>query len=95
VGDLVDEVKKQFDWKPMAMVMFGMCMGIFTGMQLNVDAQAHGQAQEMCKVCDANLATMVQNFNTIAYQCKVPTGNNPYRDLPTMIGNGTVRVYEP
>jgi hypothetical protein len=86
----VREVRRMFDWKPTALVLFGMCMGIFTGMQMNVDAQAHGQAKEMCKVCDANLNTMIDNFNVMMLQCRSYTIPNA-----TWSENETVKAYVP
>ena len=55
-----------FDWKPMALCLFGMVLGIYAGMQLNIDAQAHGQAIGMCNTTMANLNTMIENFNVMA-----------------------------
>ena len=54
-----------FDWKPMALCLFGMVLGIYAGMQLNVDAQAHGQAIGMCNTTMANASNETISNNIV------------------------------
>jgi len=67
----------------------GLCIGLFLGYQLNVEKTAQVMADKDCGICQANLETMIGNFNVMAQQCKQPS----YKDLPVFINNQTVRVY--
>jgi len=58
----------ELDWKFLAVNIVCMMFGLLAGLQMNVDAQAHGQAIGMCNTTMANLNTMVENFNVLSLE---------------------------
>jgi len=76
-------------WLQLAQLCLGLFVGLFLGYQLNLEKSAQIMAAKDCGICQANLNTMIGNFNNLSMQCSQPS----YKDLPTFISNQTVRVY--
>ena len=65
----------EMDWKSLALVLVGFAFGMMATFNIHVEDQAKGMAVGMCEVCQQDRVAMVQNFNTLAKQCRI---DNPY-----------------
>jgi hypothetical protein len=58
----------------------GLCLivGIYLGYLLNVESQAQELTNVQCGICLNNTNTLINNFNSLAGQCKLVLKKNNY-----------------
>jgi F0F1-type ATP synthase assembly protein I len=85
--------REKSDFKFLAILCVGIVVGLFIGYSMNLENAAQIIATKDCGICQANLNTMVSNFNVLARTCN--EAKQYQRNISILPGiiNQTVSVY--